>query len=65
MQRISAHLKIAALESLMTPETIEEVFGISLGNSEEDYAERLERLERAYGGEDRLVSDVSECQGSL
>ena len=55
VQREPAHLKAMALDSLMDPEVREEIFGVGLGNSEYDYAERLERLERMFGGEERLI----------
>ena len=55
VQREPVYLKAAALDSLIEPEVREEVFGVGLGNSEHDYAERLERLERMYGGEDRII----------
>ena len=55
VQREPAHMKAGALDSLMDPEVREEIFGIGLGNSEFDYAERLERLERRFGGEERMV----------
>ena len=55
VQREPAHIKAGALDSLMDPEIREEIFGIDLGNSEFDYAERLERLERRFGGEERMI----------
>ena len=55
VQREPAHIKAGALDSLMDPEVREEIFGIYLGNSEFYYAERLERLERRFGGEERMI----------
>ena len=49
------YIKAGALDALMNPEVREEVFGLGLGNSEFDYAERLERLEQMFGGEERMV----------
>ena len=58
VQRAPVYLKAAALDSLMEPEVRDEVFGIGLGNSEFDYAERLERLERMFGGTEKLVDST-------
>ena len=55
VQREPAHIKAGALDSLIDPEVREEIFGIDLGNSEFDYAERLERLERRFGGEEKMI----------
>ena len=55
VQREPAHIKAQALDSLIEPEAREEIFGVGLGNSEYDYAERLERLERMFGGDETMV----------
>ena len=55
VQREPAHIKAAALDALLELEVRERVFGTGLGTTEADYVERLERLERKFGGEERLI----------
>ena len=66
VQREPAHIKAAALDSLMDPEVRDEVFGVGLGNDEWDYIERLERLERRFGGEERMIDfSLNKIKGLL